>query len=143
MKRLKIFVPVMILLLVAGCTVRFLSEYDLVTDTEMTRLAKEVDAYLVSAMGNIRIYAHREAPDERIYDRWQSEVQILISRAESIPLNSLTVQQLKLLSASLSDLHAVDVMGFETVEEVKIFRATFDSIFRAILKLEHAKKREG
>jgi len=142
MKARYLTIPILVLLLLAGCTMRFVSEYDIVTDTELTRLTKEINSYLIVKEielqgGEIR------APDEELYARWKSEIDILIARAESIPLTKLTVTQLKLLHSSISDLQDADWMGFGSTEEIEIFRATFNSIFRAILKFERAKKREG
>jgi hypothetical protein len=135
-------IPLILLLVLAGCSTRLLSVYDPVTDSEITRLQKEVDSYLALVQKDVETDGSPPV-NEKFYADFKADVRALLARAEQIELNEPTVDQLEILDDAVDNLLKYHRLGFDLPEEVILWRDSFDSIFRAILKLEIAKKREG
>ncbi|MEJ2672728.1 MAG: hypothetical protein P8168_11130 [Deltaproteobacteria bacterium] len=81
------------------------------------------------------------AANEEFYDDFRADLQVLIIRAEITPQNQLTVNQLKALGKVLDGMERQQKEGFQDVGEFELDRQAFNRTFRAILKLEIAKKR--
>ena len=123
--------------LLLGCTVRWISTYDETTDKDVTALQHKVAALLTSLdTPNPVPYEKAAAQYAGIYN----DLRALIIRNEARDKNELTTQQLRLLDSNIQTLEKLHMAPDFKRELVPPARASIDQIFRAILKLELAKK---
>lgn len=132
-------------LAVASCSsVRFLSEYDEVLDVGTTDLQRRVETFLFDMEAKAGTAAGEYAANRAFYDAVRVEHTVLRSRAQAVPKNALTVEQLDLLGASLDKLRELHERGGANGlprEVVEPARTALTTQFVSILKLELAKKR--
>lgn len=138
-----------IYMLLAGCT--FLSEYDPETDQGVSALQSEVASHLA------KLELLADGPDGRpvspacrfenfkdTYADLAAKAHVLAVRNEARDKNELTTQQLALLSNSISNglvtVHRDADGQCLSMGAIVAARQTLDQNFRAILKLELAKK---
>jgi len=124
--------------LAGGCShVQLISSYDETTDREVTALHKAV-SQLLDDLDAPKTPAYTSM--SRRYAALGSDLRSLQFRNEARPRNALTIEQLQLLRANLDKLEQVHKEGLLVQDMVPIQRSTLDQTFRAILKLELAKK---
>lgn len=127
-----------------GCPVHFVSNYDQVTDQTATELQTKVDTFLVKMQAAAGTpdgdYNHNKA----FYDDMDGALQALLSRAEAIPQNKFTVEQVTALQKSMMDLrklHEERGSNGLTATFVAPAKSALDGNFKAIIALEGAKRR--
>jgi lysyl-tRNA synthetase class I len=154
-KQVMAFMGVALLLFSLGCTIRMVSEYDPTLDRGVTELNQRTEKFITGLektyikMKTAKNEAQRQelqkklsyAANEEFYDDFRADLQVLTIRAEITPNNQLTVNQLKALGKVLDDMEKQQKEGFQDVGEFELDRQAFNRTFRAILKLEIAKKR--
>lgn len=126
-------------LLLAACTVRFVSRYDAITDESIGKLQQQTDQFLdaMSAADPPTPYTEAKAS----YDAIRSGLQGLAQRNEVRDHNDLTKRQLGELQSALLRLekqHQDD--GALPRPFWGPAKSSLDQIFRALIKLELAKK---
>jgi hypothetical protein len=136
--------------LLAGCQVQLVSQYDEQTDVAVTELQKRTERFLLelealSASDKPEAAAKRTyAANEGFYRDAQVAITSMRLRAQAIPKNELTIQEITLLEQSFESLRQLHVEGGNSglrpviVEPV---RSSLNTHFGAIIKLELAKKR--
>jgi len=133
------------LIVVASCSsVRFSSEYDEVLDAGTTDLQRRVETFLFEMEAKAGTAAGEYAANRAFYDAVRVEHAVLRSRAQAVPKNALTVEQLDLLGASFDKLRELHERGGANGlprEVVEPARTALTAQFVSILKLELAKKR--
>lgn len=132
-------------MIISGCTVTLVSKYDEQTDTNVTALQKKLDTYFLK-LGGASYPDCSFAANKSFYDEVNIQLSSAQVRANAIPKNDITIQQLDALSKAIADLeNAQKIRDGKSsclpVEIVKTDRTMFNSIFTAILKFEIAKKR--
>ncbi len=127
-----------------GCPVHFVSDYDQVTDETATALQTKVDTFLLKMQAAAGTpegdYNHNKA----FYDDMDGALQALLSRAEAIPQNDFTVEQVAALQRSMMDLRKLhEERGSKglTGTFVGPAKSALDINFKAIIALEGAKRR--
>ncbi|HDH07412.1 MAG TPA: hypothetical protein ENG89_00100 [Candidatus Moranbacteria bacterium] len=141
-----------IFLALSGCTVKFVSQYDEITDSSVTALQRKVETFMVTLESQDGLPECSYEHHKEFYQEAKVDLSAMRVRAAAISKNKITVAQLKLLSDSfiqLENLHKLKVEKSEstnnlrciTKDEVSLLRTAFNSSFTAILKLELAKKR--
>lgn len=136
-------------LLLAGCTM--LSDYDAETDRGVSDLQTQVASHLATLEqlaegpdGNPVSPACRFDNFKDTYVQLAAKVHVLAVRNEARDKNELTTQQLSLLSSTLSEglvaVHREADGQCMSKGAVVAARQILDQNFRAILKLELAKK---
>lgn len=140
---------VFLLAVLAACTVKFASSYDEQTDRAVTELQKKFESFFVTLENQDGLpectYAHHKS----FYEQAQVEISSIELRASAIPQNSITREQVGLLSQSLDSLEELHRLKAQqeaghqciTGAEIEPLRANFNTIFTAILTFELAKKR--
>jgi hypothetical protein len=135
----KITSAVLALFLMAGCAVKFVSDYDPITDQTTTDLQKKTTEFIITM----------ERSDDLSYAKYSdtyTDLRVAISslrtRAAAVEKNDLTVQQVDLLSKNLDLMETMHRTSGMKKEELPLILATFDRTYGAILKLEFAKKRQ-
>jgi len=124
---------------VAACTsVRLISNYDPIVDQSVTALQKDIDTFLTRL----------ENPDppefgesNEFYIQVQVDLRAVQVRASAQPKNQLIIDQLELVEKNLEILTTIHEEGLEDPQEIELMRDAFQTQFRAILKLEMAKRR--
>jgi len=145
-----------VVFVLAGCTIRLISEYDETTDAAVTQLQTDVAEHLAVLKGftdpETGKPSHPKCEFKNFGDTYAqlaAKAHVLVVRNESRPKNGLTTDQLKLLEQSIGE----HLVGFHrdadgeclTAGAIDTAGEALDQNFRAILKLELAKKqyREG
>lgn len=135
----KVFFVIALLLL--GCTVRYIAEYDPVVDGNARHLQTKLDALfedLSRTAGTPEgAYEHYAARYEAI----RVDITGLQFDAAAQPKNGLTVSSLSLLDDNLRQLEVAHREGLGRAE-VPVLRKLFDTQLRMIVQLETAKKRD-
>ena len=129
-------------MLILGCSVRFIAEYDPAIDSKTRQLQTKFDALFEdldrtagTPEGAYEHYASR-------YDALRADIAGLRYDANAQPRNSLTSTSLSLLDDNLHQLEAAHREGIGPAE-VPVLRKLFDTQLRMIVELETAKKRES
>lgn len=134
---LKLSLPFLLAVLLAGCAVTLVSSYDATTDQEVTALQKSVAALLNELDQNpVPAFAVTKAQ----YDSIFIDLHSLYIRNEARPENTLTVRQLDALKAELTTLEKEHQQNELNEAMLGPARESLDQTFRAILKLELEKK---
>jgi hypothetical protein len=120
-----------------ACAITFISSYDETTDQGVTALSKNV-GQLLGQLDQTPVpdYASMQPG----YASVEADLAALRLRNEARPKNSTTVKQLDQVKAILDKLEEVHKSGKFVQVMVGPTRDSFDQAFRAILKLELAKK---
>lgn len=121
----------------AGCTVTFISSYDEATDKGITALQKSVGG-LTSQLDQAPVPDYKGLAGS--YNAIRGDLSSLHLRNEARPKNTLTVKQLDELKAILDKLEELHKEGKLNQAMVEPTRETLNQTFRALLKLELAKK---
>ncbi|OGU15940.1 MAG: hypothetical protein A2076_04650 [Geobacteraceae bacterium GWC2_53_11] len=132
-------------IVISGCPVTLVSKYDEQTDANVTALQKKLDTYFLKLNG--ASYPDCSfAANKSFYDEVNVQLSSTQIRANAIPKNEITIQQLDILSKAIVDLEQAQKLrdgkgSCLPTEIVTADRIMFNSIFTAILKFELAKKR--
>ena len=125
-----------------GCTtVHLIADYDKKMDDWLTALQKKTEAFLV------QLDRVAETPDADytrhidFYDQVKVDLSALKVRADALAANSHTSRQIDLLQESFRQLETQHQRGVKRAL-IESLRASFNSQFTAILKLEIAKQRK-
>jgi len=143
-----ILLLVVLVLGASGCTVRLIGSYDEQIDKSVTALQQKVDTFLVKLAGEHSPECTYEQ-HKQFYEEATVDLSGIKVRAEAIPNNSITVQQIDLLASSLNDIEKLHQLKSAkpagknclSAEEIEPIRQSMNTSFTAILKLELAKKR--
>lgn len=129
------------LLILSGCTTKLISNYDEMTDRQVTALQKKTETHLLA------LEAVENSPDckyekhKPFYLEARVDASAIAVRTAAIPLNDITSEQVQLLSNSLETLEKLHKLSCLSKEQLKTLRTQFNTSFTAILKLELAKRR--
>ena len=136
----------------SGCQVQFVSQYDPQTDAAATELQKQIERFLI----DMELASQSDLPEDsrrRTFAanrEFYREVQVALSsmrlRAEAIPQNQQTIQQISDLEASIKALQQLHIEGGERGLRPAVVRPTRIAInthLGAIIRLELAKKRDA
>jgi hypothetical protein len=132
----------LLVLAVAGCSIRLISSYDEITDRSATELQRKVERFVRSMESASGTAAGAYANNTAFYDEAKADVSAMRIRATAIPQNRLTLQQIELLDRNLELLRQLHQRG----DSLRAAVATpaldaMNATFAAIIKLELEKKR--
>ena len=122
----------------AGCTVKFISDYDEVLDRSITQFQHKAETLLTTL--EQQSPTPKYAAHQKDYVALKADISSMAMRAKAFDKNELTVQQLEKLLSLVSDWETAHKMGL-TAEEIPTLRTPLNVACTAILKLEIAKKR--
>ena len=143
---------IFVIFTITGCTVKFISSYDEATDVAVTALHRKVETFFITLESGEGLPGCTYDNHKKFYEEAKVDISAIQVRAEAIPKNEITIQQLKLLSNSLDQLEQLHKLKKKlsdeqgkliclTRQEIAPLRTAFNASFTAILKLEIAKKR--
>jgi hypothetical protein len=135
-----------LILTLSACAVQWVSSYDPVTDQAISQLHRNTETFL-SALENQSIPDCLSINHRDFYQKMFVDIRALHVRAQSIPQNELTLQQISLLQDSLGLLQQTHVLQDKSAKcmspgLIATNRASFESIYVAMMKFELAKKRQ-
>jgi hypothetical protein len=138
-----------ILIVLSGCSVKLISNYDEETDRSVMALQRKIETFLVRLEGQDGSLQCAYDHHKTFYADAKVEVSSIHVRAAAIPQNEITTEQVMLLSQSLGSLEELHKIKAKkgpgknciSAEEIAPLREGFNSSFISILKLELAKKR--
>lgn len=136
----------------SGCAIKSVASYDETTDKNITALQRKFEAFLIGLQAKEGLPECAFSQNAAFYTEAKVDLSSIKVRAEAIPKNDLTNEQLSLLTSSLHNLEMLHRVkdkksksGGElkcmSADEITPLRSAFNSSFTAILKLELAKKR--
>lgn len=128
----------LVLLSAPGCAVTLISQYDEQLDRSATALQLEMDGFLTSLEADPQ---PTPAASRQFYTDYQVKLRGVLLRAQTHPRNTLTVQQLELMTKNLHELQAAHEAGPLDPGAIAVTRNLFNLGWQAIIKLELAKKR--
>ena len=128
-------------LALSGCAIRLIADYDEHVDKATTEIQRKVESFLIKLERSVGTPAADYSQHVALYDDVRVDLSALKVRASAIPKNSITVEQIDLVSDSWSKLEQLHKIGFKTREEIAPLRRNFNQAFTQILKLELAKRR--
>ena len=136
------YLSLLVLLITAtACTVQLVSNYDEKTDEAITKLQKDVTEFLVTVGDQYGSPACAHAQHKKFYQDTKVAISSIEVRANAIPKNSITTQQVGILKNNIDLLETLHKSGCFKSGQVSALQSSFDSGITAILKLELAKKR--
>ncbi|CAM4302838.1 hypothetical protein [Pseudoalteromonas byunsanensis] len=149
---LRVILFISMLFVVSGCAVKLIATYDETTDKNVTALQRKFETFLIDLETKDGLPECSYEKNSDFYSESKVDLSAIKVRAEAIPQNEITVEQVSLLADSLSDLESLHKLKDKkskssgqlkciSSNEVALFRSAFNSSFTAILKLELAKKR--
>lgn len=158
MRMLKTTTPLSAILLasmlfvVSGCAVKLIASYDETTDKNVTALQRKFETFLTDLEAKDGLPECSYDKNSKFYSESKVDLSAIKVRAEAIPKNDITVQQVSLLDSSLDSLESLHKLKDKkskssgelkciSANEITPLRNAFNSSFTAILKLELEKKR--
>lgn len=135
------FITTVLIFAVTGCSVKFVADYDEVTDKSVTELQREVEGFLVDIQRKVGTDRAAYSNHSEFYDEVRVDLSAISVRAAAREKNEITIEQLDLIQKNLDNLEKLHELGFSSAEEIEPLRKAFNASFTAILKFELAKKR--
>lgn len=131
--------------LITGCSVTLVSRYDEQTDANITALQKKFETHFLKLEG-ASFPECSFAANKAFYDDVSVQLSSTRVRANAIPKNEITLEQLNALSQAVSSLEKAQKLrdgksSCLPAEIIQADRTMFNAIFTALLKFELAKKR--
>ncbi len=160
MRSVSLVTALAVVLLLAGCTVKLVSDYDEQIDQGVTALQRKTEAILSKMENSLEDPSKTYVASD--YDDIKASLNLLRVRAQSMEKDDLTVNQLYLLGYALLDnppqpaspsegpAHPADLESLQSrqrkkealsPEDMRDLRSLLEVSYRAILRLELAKKR--
>ena len=136
--------PVCFFLLLSSCQVQWVSMYDETFDRQVTAFQKTTHTHLEKLKTMTWPDCGYDA-NEDFYIGLVADVQVIVTRAESLEMNDQTVSQAKALrdnTSNLRDTHKASTQACLSDSYLAMSQRLFDQIVRATLWLEHGKKRK-
>jgi hypothetical protein len=134
-----IFPLLLIIVLLSGCTARYVAEYDASVKEEIIQVAKKVDLFWGNLL-DTPVSDRKYATFKNSYNEIETDIRGLLMKNEIRPLNKVSTQQVKILLdlwVEDKELHKTN-NGFSDFE-AKRHRTQFVRVFTAIAKGEEAK----
>lgn len=142
--RFVVLVLSLFVLVMSGCSVKLISDYDEFTDKAVVALHRKVDAFLRKMEDNAGFPAGTYAKNKEFYQEVMVDLSSMRMRASAIPQNQLTLEHIDLLEQNIEKLRELhEKRGEKGLAKALVdpIQTALDAQFTAIMKLELAKKR--
>lgn len=141
LRKIPLFLSLILLLFTSCASVRLISDYDEITDKTVTAVQEKVSAFFVKMESE----AGTEAAEYENYRTFYQEVKVDLTtlkiRADAIEKNKIVQDQISELTRMLDNLEKLHKLGFPSAEVLKPLEQPFNSAFTAIIKLQLGLKR--
>jgi hypothetical protein len=129
------------LLILSGCTIKLVADYDEQTDRSVTELQRKLETFFVKLERQIGTPDADYVNYQTFYDGVKVDISAIKLRVSAIPKNQITLKQIELLEDNLATLEQLHQAGITDIQVVKVVRDDFNTALTSILSLELAKKR--
>jgi len=129
------------MVVLSSCTQKYISDYDQITDKAVTSLQRKFETFFVTVESLVDRDKCEFTNHVSFYQNSKVDISSVQVRAKALTKNEKTIEQVSLLSDSLTTLEKLHKLGCFSTEQIESLRSSFNSSFTAILKLELAKKR--
>lgn len=129
------------LILLSGCAVKLIADYDPKTDEAVTQLQRRIETFFVDLESQVGSEEAEYLHHVQFYKDIRIDVSALKLRASAMPRNEITLRQIALLEENIALLEETHKEGIADIEVVKVPRDDFNTALSNILKLELAKRR--
>lgn len=139
----ELFAVILILvsIMIYGCSVKLIADYDEATDKAVTELQRKMETFFIDLESKVGTDAAKYEEYVDFYKEVKVDISAIELRASALPKNDITLQQIKLLKDNLSKLEQLHKTGITHMALVLEPRRDFNTALSEILKLELAKKR--
>jgi len=145
MKYIKYHTNFLLLLLlpiiVSGCSVKFIADYDEVTDKLVTDLQRKMEYFFLDLEYKFDTPEADYKNYIEFYKEIKTDLKLLELRSSALPDNEITVKQVKLVQKNFLLFEEIHQDGIDDMIFIDEPRKDFTLAFINILKLELAKKR--
>ena len=128
-------------LVLSGCTVKLIADYDQKTDEAITQLQRKFETFFLNLESKVGTNEASYDNHLQFYKEIKVDVSAIKLRASAIPKNEITLNQVSLLEENIGLLEEVHKEGIVDIDVVKVPRDDFNTALTNILKLELAKRR--
>ncbi len=132
------------ILIVCGCSIKLISDYDEVIDKSVTELQKKVETFLLKMEAASGTSEGEYINNKSFYNEAKVEMTAIRLRAEAISENKITVQHITEIEKNIESLRLLHEMRGQrglTKDLTDPIRVIINTQFKAILTLEFAKRR--
>ncbi|MGF1729494.1 hypothetical protein [Photobacterium kasasachensis] len=130
-----------LLIILSGCSVKLISNYDEGTDKAVTQLQKDLEFFLVTIDNQLGLPECKYDNHKKFYQDTYVSISAIEVRTKALDKNEITVEQVGLLKDSFSSMESLHKLSCLNHKQIELLRSGFNSSVTAILKLELAKKR--
>lgn len=130
------------LVVILGCTARFVADYDEAVHSGASSLETRLNAFFDDLQRTAGTPAGTYEQFASRYEQLYADIEQLQAQAATHARNGLTTTSLLLLDDNLQQLELIHREGL-TPAQVPVLRKTFDAQMRMLVQLEVAKKRDG
>lgn len=133
-----------LIVLITGCTVKFISSYDQVFDTSITNLQLDLESFFTKMEASAGSAEGTYTANKTFYDEMDSRLHTVLMRAEATPKNEITVKQVNLLIGNIGDLRILHEQNGDkglTTVLIDPVRIIMDVQFKSMITAEIAKMR--
>lgn len=127
-------------LLLPACLNHHVGAYDYVFSQSLTHFQQQVDGLLITTQQELQQHQHDTRQFQKSYNKIIVSLDSLMTQANAIQDNEITIQELQTVKSSLEDFYQLYITNKLSLSGIKIIKATLDGQFLAIFKLEFAKK---
>ncbi|MDY8134679.1 hypothetical protein [Aquimarina sp. 2201CG5-10] len=131
-----------LMVLIQGCSVRLISDYDNITDKTVTELQEKVSNYFVRLERTIN--NNDEVKYENFikqFDAIKVDLNNIEVRAAALEKNRIIQEKVKELKNAIENLESSHKEGFSHYDQIKPLKRSFNVIFTAMVKFQLALKR--
>lgn len=131
----------LILIITSACSVKFIADYDEVTDKLVTELQRKMEYLFLDLESK---FGTQETDYENyieFYKEVKTDLKLLELRTSALPQNEITVKQVKLVQKNFQLFEDIHKDGIDDMILIEEPRKDFTLAFINILKFELAKKR--
>lgn len=134
------YLSLSLVIALAGCTIRLISDYDENTDKGVSEFQKSMETFLVRIETQERPAGPLSDAEKDFFQKAKVDLSALRVRASAIPKNEITVRMIANLTSSVEALEQLVPLGI-TKDQVTPIHSAFNTSVGAIIKLELEKKR--
>ena len=132
-----------LMLVLTGCKIRLISDYDSVLDQDVTSLQQSTETFLNQLSVEAGTPAAAYSANADFYVKTNASIATMLTRAASQPKSKVIVGEVQALQKTIADMQQLHQLGGSTgltAANISNTRAALESEFSSVLTLELALK---
>lgn len=130
-----------LLLVLNGCAVKLVSDYDETTDRAVSALQRKTAGHLLGLATLANTTGCTYDKHKEFYEEAKTDVSAIEVRTAALANNELETQQVQLLGSSLDSLEQLHQISCLTPDQIKLLMTQLNVQFTSILRFEMARRR--